>query len=103
MEATMTEATTGWKRLCALDEIPVLGARVVRGTRHGDIAVFRTEDDQVFAIHDKCPHKGRSAVARHRPRAQRHLPAAQLEDRPRGRPSRSARRRLQPRLLGARR
>ena len=58
METTMTEVQTEWKRLCALDEIPMLGSRVVSGTRHGDIAVFRTSDDDVFAIHDKCPHKG---------------------------------------------
>jgi nitrite reductase (NADH) small subunit len=24
----------------------------------GDIAIFRTSDDEVFAMHDKCPHKG---------------------------------------------
>jgi nitrite reductase (NADH) small subunit len=46
------------KRVCRLDEIPRLGARVVRSATHGDIAVFRTAADQVFAVHDKCPHKG---------------------------------------------
>lgn len=40
-----------------LRDIPVLGARVVR-TAGGDIAVFRTADDAVFALHDRCPHKG---------------------------------------------
>ncbi|MCP5233031.1 MAG: nitrite reductase small subunit NirD [Zoogloeaceae bacterium] len=55
---TTTEMQTTWKQLCALEEIPVLGSRVVKGTKHGDIAVFRTSDDDVFAIHDKCPHKG---------------------------------------------
>ena len=58
MDATMIDADIEWKRLCPLDEIPRLGSRVVKGTRHGDIAVFRTADDQVFALHDKCPHKG---------------------------------------------
>jgi nitrite reductase (NADH) small subunit len=48
---------TDWKKLCALDEIPRLGSRVVKSTQ-GDIAVFRTADDEVFALHDKCPHKG---------------------------------------------
>ena len=53
-----TMATAGeWKALCPLTEIPVLGSRVVR-SRHGDIAVFRNADDEVFAMHDKCPHKG---------------------------------------------
>ena len=46
-----------WKKLCALDEIPRLGSRVVKSPQ-GDIAVFRTEADEVFALHDKCPHKG---------------------------------------------
>ena len=41
----------------ALNDIPRLGARVVR-TRRGDIAVFRTQDDDVFALDDRCPHKG---------------------------------------------
>jgi nitrite reductase (NADH) small subunit len=46
-----------WKNLCALDDIPRLGSRVVR--RNGvDIAVFRTADDRVFALDDRCPHKG---------------------------------------------
>jgi nitrite reductase (NADH) small subunit len=34
-----------------------LGARIVE-TQKGDIAVFRTADDTVFALRDKCPHKG---------------------------------------------
>jgi nitrite reductase (NADH) small subunit len=40
-----------------LEEIPRLGATVVEA-RGMKIAVFRTEDDQVFALEDKCPHKG---------------------------------------------
>jgi nitrite reductase (NADH) small subunit len=43
--------------LCALDEIPRQGSRVVAAPA-GDIAVFRTADDRVFALNDKCPHKG---------------------------------------------
>ena len=44
-------------KVASLADIPRLGSRVVR---KGDlnIAVFRTGDDQVFAMHDKCPHKG---------------------------------------------
>ena len=41
----------------ALTDIPKLGSRVVRSSK-GDIAVFRTEDDRVFALHNQCPHKG---------------------------------------------
>jgi len=47
-----------WKRICALDDIPRLGARVVKRLRHGDIAVFRDAGDAVFAVEDRCPHRG---------------------------------------------
>jgi nitrite reductase (NADH) small subunit len=43
--------------IAALDDIPRQGARLVK-TQSGCIAVFRTADDQVFAIDDRCPHKG---------------------------------------------
>jgi len=46
-----------WRRICALEEIPRLGARVVK-TGDIDIAIFRNADDEVFALHDKCPHRG---------------------------------------------
>ena len=48
---------TKWIEIGALNEIPVLGSRVVR-TPSGDIAVFRTAADEVFALDDRCPHKG---------------------------------------------
>ena len=48
---------TDWIEIGALNDIPRLGARVVR-TASGNIAVFRTEDDEVFALDDRCPHKG---------------------------------------------
>lgn len=47
-----------WKLICKLDEIPRQGARVVAQPDGRDIAIFRTLDDGVFALHDKCPHKG---------------------------------------------
>lgn len=46
-----------WIRVCLLEEIPRLGSRVVQ-TGNGDIAVFRNGSDEVFALMDKCPHKG---------------------------------------------
>ncbi|MFI8483231.1 nitrite reductase small subunit NirD [Pseudomonas sp. NPDC078700] len=46
-----------WLDICALEAINPLGARIITGPR-GDIAVFRTADDQVFALDDRCPHKG---------------------------------------------
>jgi len=47
---------TTWFQVGPLDDIPPLGSRVVR-TPHGDIAVFRTDGDEVFALDDRCPHK----------------------------------------------
>ncbi|HBN9932438.1 TPA: nitrite reductase small subunit NirD [Pseudomonas aeruginosa] len=46
-----------WLDICALDEINPLGSRVVADPK-GDIAIFRAADDQVFALDDRCPHKG---------------------------------------------
>lgn len=54
MVAAMRE---NWIDIGSLSEIPRLGARVVR-TRQGDIAVFRTAGDEIFALRDKCPHRG---------------------------------------------
>lgn len=47
-----------WTLICALTDVPVLGARVVESSLKGRIALFRNSADQVFAVHDKCPHKG---------------------------------------------
>ena len=47
-----------WKLVCRVDDIPVLGARRVRRPSGTDVAVFRTDDDRVFALLDRCPHKG---------------------------------------------
>ena len=46
-----------WIKVSALEDIPKLGARVVKSA-HGDIAVFRNAEDEVFALRDQCPHKG---------------------------------------------
>ncbi|MCW8900274.1 MAG: nitrite reductase small subunit NirD [Gammaproteobacteria bacterium] len=48
---------SNWVEVGTLNDIPKLGARVVKAPE-GDIAVFRTADDKVFALRDKCPHKG---------------------------------------------
>jgi nitrite reductase (NADH) small subunit len=51
---------SNWVRICSVDDIPVLGSRVVEhGTEDGDnIAVFRTGSNKIFALRDRCPHKG---------------------------------------------
>ena len=47
-----------WKTICRIDDIPVLGARRVARAQGMDVAVFRTESNEVFALLDRCPHKG---------------------------------------------
>lgn len=46
-----------WYSLCPVDEIPQRGGRRIYADDM-QIAVFRTSDDQVYAIEDKCPHLG---------------------------------------------
>ncbi len=45
-----------WIEIGKLEDIPVRGARVVR-TPDGEVAVFRTGDDRLFALDNRCPHK----------------------------------------------
>ena len=47
-----------WKSICPVNAIPVLGARRVERAKGIAVAVFRNADDQVFALLDRCPHKG---------------------------------------------
>lgn len=46
-----------WIEVAQLADIPPLGSRVVK-TEGGDVALFRTADDRVYALRDRCPHKG---------------------------------------------
>ena len=48
---------SNWIEVGELDEIPRLGARVISSST-GNIGIFRTADDGVFALLDSCPHKG---------------------------------------------
>jgi nitrite reductase (NADH) small subunit len=48
---------TDWIDIGAAEDVPRLGARVVRANGR-QIAVFRTEDDGYFALDDRCPHRG---------------------------------------------
>ena len=47
-----------WQKICMVTDIPVLGARRVGRSTGMDVAVFRNAQDQVFALLDRCPHKG---------------------------------------------
>ena len=47
-----------WKKICFVSDIPVLGSRRVARDQGMDVAVFRNDQDEVFALLDRCPHKG---------------------------------------------
>ncbi|MEO8807006.1 MAG: nitrite reductase small subunit NirD [Burkholderiaceae bacterium] len=49
---------SNWKEICKIEDIPVLGARRVERAKGMAVAVFRTSEDKVFALLDRCPHKG---------------------------------------------
>lgn len=48
----------GWLEVCGLDDIPRLGSRRVARPAGMPVAVFRNAEDEVFAVLDRCPHKG---------------------------------------------
>jgi nitrite reductase (NADH) small subunit len=50
--------TNDWQVICRVEDIPVLGARRVARERGMDVALFRNAENQVFALLDRCPHKG---------------------------------------------
>ena len=47
-----------WTPICLVADIPLLGARRVSRARGLDVALFRSTGDQVYALLDRCPHKG---------------------------------------------
>ena len=47
-----------WKLVCNVADIPVLGARVVTRQGKPSVAIFRNSEDKIFALLDRCPHKG---------------------------------------------
>lgn len=47
---------TEWIEIGTVTAIPRRGSRCVN-TPSGRIAVFRTQEDQIFAIENRCPHK----------------------------------------------
>jgi nitrite reductase (NADH) small subunit len=49
---------TAWTLICRVDDIPPLGARRVQRAQGLAVAVFRTADDRIYALLDRCPHKG---------------------------------------------
>lgn len=47
-----------WVDVCQVSDIARLGARCVSRASGLDVALFRTDNDEVFALLDRCPHKG---------------------------------------------
>jgi len=53
----MTKSAARWLEVCAVQDIPSRGAiRVNFADR--TIAIFRTFDNNIRALEDRCPHKG---------------------------------------------
>lgn len=49
---------TEWTLICRVEDIPVLGSRRVSRAQGLEVAVFRNDANEVFALLDHCPHKG---------------------------------------------
>ena len=56
MNAISRDTAIDWRYVGTIDDIPAQGARCVRNGAM-TIAVFRTADDRIFALEDKCPHR----------------------------------------------
>jgi nitrite reductase (NADH) small subunit len=56
-DAQTSTSTDAWTDVGALADIPRQGAQTVRRAGHVDIGLFRTLDDRVFALENRCPHK----------------------------------------------
>jgi nitrite reductase (NADH) small subunit len=46
-----------WTEIGTVEVVPLRGSRVVT-TPRGDIAIFKAADGRIFALWDRCPHKG---------------------------------------------
>jgi nitrite reductase (NADH) small subunit len=46
-----------WADIGSIEDVPRRGSRLVSAPS-GNIAIFRTTTDLIFALWDKCPHKG---------------------------------------------
>jgi nitrite reductase (NADH) small subunit len=57
MSDIMKQPMEFWFDVGPIDVIPVRGARTVKTPRR-DIAIFRTANDEIFALENRCPHKG---------------------------------------------
>lgn len=46
-----------WIEVGHVDDVPLRGSRVI-ATEQGNIAIFKAAGGRIFALWDKCPHKG---------------------------------------------
>ena len=46
-----------WVDVGSAADVPLRGARTI-ATGHGNIAVFKAADGTLFALWDRCPHRG---------------------------------------------
>jgi nitrite reductase (NADH) small subunit len=57
MMGKIQDMDAAWVDVGAAEAVPARGARVV-SLPQGDVAIFRAADDSLFALRDRCPHKG---------------------------------------------
>jgi nitrite reductase (NADH) small subunit len=53
-----SSVTRDWTPICRVTDLPALGARRVARERGMPVAIFRTAEDEVYALLDRCPHRG---------------------------------------------
>jgi nitrite reductase (NADH) small subunit len=58
MTTTAPATSLTFQAICKVTDIPVLGSRIIKRAGQIDIAIFRNDQDKVFALLDHCPHKG---------------------------------------------
>ena len=58
MKTVLDAEAPRWVVICNVNDIPLQGARRVARAHGTEVAIFRTAGDKVFALLDRCPHKG---------------------------------------------
>jgi nitrite reductase (NADH) small subunit len=53
-----TRTAADWLDIGPVDQLPALGARTLPVQGGEEIAIFRTANGSVYALVNKCPHKG---------------------------------------------
>lgn len=49
--------TDRWIEIGTINDIPRQGSRTISRKAGPDIGIFRTLDDRIFALENRCPHK----------------------------------------------